>query len=279
MCARIVQCVPRRWRLAALATVERGLLSWDERRARSLDAYHASLPASERKGQQKLTQAEFVRLRAQFGGDATAMAKYLDATFHCRTMIDRQLVSVVKRLKEDFHLQNFVETGTHDGDTSLFFSAIFDRVFTCDVRDWRRRPEFYLMDNVRYATESSIAFLRRHHRLIGARSLFFLDAHWEEHWPLRDELAFVLGECLDPVVIIDDFDVGHGLYFDEYGGQRLGFGYVEDLVPAGYKFFVNSWSNRNRGILFLFPDRVEYGCPFGERHRYSDQAHGLWGPR
>lgn len=224
----------------------------------------------------RLTHADFVKLCERFRGDVAARGKYLAKTFHCRTVIDPNLIRVIKKLKADFQLINFVETGTFDGDTSLFFSLIFDRVFTCDVVDHPRRPEFYFRDNLTYETKSSPNFLRDHLNEIKSRSLFYLDAHWNAYWPLRDELAIVFSECENPVVVLDDFDVGNGLEFDTYGGKRLDFDYIADLVPPNYHFVVNSWSNRNKGLLFLFPGWVDYGCPFGERSNYDENRHGLW---
>ena len=107
-------------------------------------------------------------------------------------------------------------------------------------------------------------------------SLFYLDAHWETYWPLADELAIVFGECENPVVVLDDFDAGNGLDFDEYGGKRLDFEYVAHFVPVGYRFFVNTWSNRNKGLIFLFPGSVDYRCCFEGRSSYSEDKHGLW---
>ena len=80
-----------------------------------------------------------------------------------------------------------------------------------------------------------------------------------------------------PIIIIDDFDAGNGLYFDTYGEQILNFDYVAASIPADYKFCLNPWSNRNRGIIFIFPPTANYGCPFGDRANYNESKHGLWG--
>ena len=80
----------------------------------------------------------------------------------CRVIIDPNFVRVIKKLKADFGLRNFVETGTYDGETSVAMSLLFDKVFTCDVIDWKRRPELYFADNLVYETKSSPDFLRAH---------------------------------------------------------------------------------------------------------------------
>ena len=60
-------------------------------------------------------------------------------------------------------------------------------------------------------------------------TLFYLDAHWHEYLPLRDELEIALGQFANAVVLIDDFQVpddpGYG--FDDYGpGKTLNLEYL-----------------------------------------------------
>lgn len=230
-----------------------------------------------RRQARRLSNDEFRALRSQFGNDSQACARYCHDRFVCRVVIDPNLVVIIRKLQADFRLLNFVETGTYDGETSLAMSLLFERVFTCDVKDWKRRIDFYYARNLTYETKSSPDFLRAHLAEIRGQSLFYLDAHWGAYWPLREELDIVFGQCQNPVILIDDFDAGNGLYFDQYGDQKLGFDYIADRIPADYKFCVNPWSNRNRGMIFIFPPSANYGCPFGERDRYDEAKHGLWG--
>lgn len=229
-----------------------------------------------RRQARRVTDEEFRALQRQFGNDTRACARYCHDRFVCRVIIDPNLILVIKKLQADFRLLNFVETGTYDGETSLAMNLLFERVFTCDVKDWKRRLEFYYARNLIYETKSSPEFLRAHLPEIRTQSLFYLDAHWGAYWPLRDELAIVFGQCQNPVIFIDDFDAGNGLFFDRYKEQRLDFAYIADRIPADYKFCVNPWSTRNRGMIFIFPPSANYGCPFGERDRYDEAKHGLW---
>ena len=95
-------------------------------------------------------------------------------------------------------------------------------------------------------------------------------------WPLREELGIVTKECHNPVIIIDDFDGGQGLDFDTYQRKSLNWKYVSDLIPDKYKFFVNSSSNRNRGIIFLFPPEVSYGCDCSNFINYDTKRDSIW---
>jgi len=225
----------------------------------------------------RLTHVEFQDLCRRFGQKTLERAKYLHDHFDCRPRIDSNFIRLIKKLRDDFHLRNFVETGTYDGDTSSLMSALFDRVFTCDVKDWPRGAEFYFADNLLYETRSSTDFLRAHLPEIRTQSLFYLDAHWDTEWPLRDELKIVLGQCENPVFLIDDFDAGHGLFFDQYRGRKLDFDYLAESIPGDYKFFINPWSHRNRGMIFIFPGSANYGCRFADHDHYCEDTHGLWG--
>ncbi len=190
---------------------------------------------------------------------------------------DPELIQVVKKLKDDFGLRNFVETGTYFGETSFFFSGLFDKVFTCDVTDYPRRIEFYCRPNLTYETKTSPRFLLDHLNETRLHSFFFLDAHWFDYWPIRDELKIIFDSCADPVIIVDDFDGKQGLGYDTYAGVALDFDYIADLVPLNFKYFVNDHSKRNRGMIFIFPDKVGYGCSFRDHADYDPIMHSLWG--
>ncbi len=224
----------------------------------------------------RVRHAEFQDLRRRFARDSGKLARYVHDHIQSRTTIDPGLHRIITKLRGDFQLRNFVETGTYEGETALAMSLLFERVFTCDVKDWGRPVDFYFADNLIYETRSSPDFLRAHLAEVRTGSLFFLDAHWGPYWPLRDELEIIFGQCNNPVVIIDDFDAGNGLCFDAYGDQKLNFDYIAGSIPGDYRFCLNPWSNRNCGMIFIFPASAGYGCPFAERAHYREEEHGLW---
>ncbi|MFM2295318.1 MAG: hypothetical protein RLZZ350_1731 [Verrucomicrobiota bacterium] len=225
----------------------------------------------------RLTSEEFKALKARFGADHQAMAKYCHDAFLCRVIIDPQCTRIIKKLKADFNLTNFIETGTYVGETSTSMSLIFERVMTCDVKDWPRQIEFYSADNLTFELNSSPDFLRGHLNEIKKGSFFFLDAHWGPYWPLHEELKIIFDNCENPVISIDDFDSGNGLYYDAYAETKLNLDYIVDHVPADYKFMLNPSSNRNRGLIFIVPPSAPYGCAFKDRANYSHEKHSLWG--
>ena len=65
------------------------------------------------------------------------------------------------------------------------------------------------------------------------RIFFYLDAHWEESLPLAEELALILAEVPNSIIMIDDFavadDADYG--YDDYGpGKALTWSYLQPLV-------------------------------------------------
>ena len=70
-------------------------------------------------------------------------------------------------------------------------------------------------------------------------TLFYLDAHWENHLPLKDELQIIFEHAQQFLILIDDFCVPHdaGYGYDNYGdGKSLELAYLRPL--SQYRFAV-----------------------------------------
>lgn len=73
---------------------------------------------------------------------------------------------------------------------------------------------------------------------LGARAsrdvlLAYLDAHWRDDLPARDEVQIIFERCPRSVVVIDDFEVPDdpGYAFDDYGpGKVLNLQYLEKEI-------------------------------------------------
>lgn len=104
--------------------------------------------------------------------------------------------------------------------------------------------------------------------------LFYLDAHWEDYWPLLDELKTIKKYNLsDSKIIIHDFyvpgftkevinDEGEEIYHwgcDRYGPIQLDFDYVKESIfsinPGMLCYFPDDviFSSAGRGILYSVP--------------------------
>jgi hypothetical protein len=99
------------------------------------------------------------------------------------------------------------------------------------------RTRFQTYPQVQVELGDSRSFLRR----LAARgpapsTLFYLDAHWEDDLPFREEVEIIAGHWDRAVVIIDDFEVADdpGYYSYEHNGNRLSAGYLPD---TGWSLF------------------------------------------
>jgi hypothetical protein len=69
---------------------------------------------------------------------------------------------------------------------------------------------------------------------------FYLDAHWDNYLPLRDELHLICSFLEDFVIVVDDFEVtgDPGYTFDDYGfGKSLTEGYLRTTDAAHLNLF------------------------------------------
>jgi hypothetical protein len=129
------------------------------------------------------------------------------------------------RLKFD----NYIETGTYLGMTTHFLASIAAKrnaqVYSCELTD-----QFYNIarqtvgnfKNVHIVKENSVDFLQSlAHNVYTARNFVYLDAHWYDYLPLRDELEIVKAWS-DATVMIDDFKVPFDSAFgwDRYDERR-----------------------------------------------------------
>lgn len=122
-----------------------------------------------------------------------------------------------------------VETGAFRGSTTVFLtqnsggSPVYSceysaRYFEFAKRRLRAAPDvfFFKLDSRKFLRELKIPRQER--------TFFYLDAHWGQDLPLREELDLIMRNFDNFVIMIDDFevpnDVDYG--FDDYGpGSRL----------------------------------------------------------
>lgn len=137
-----------------------------------------------------------------------------------------------------------VETGTYKAHTTRWLAARARRVVTIELN-----PEFHRaalattrdLANVSCLVGSSDDVFASGALPIGPgdRVVFYLDAHWNEHLPLRAELAWIRANVPNAVVVIDDFkvegDPGYG--FDDYGDVtgRLTLDYIRPAIGNAFR--------------------------------------------
>jgi hypothetical protein len=72
---------------------------------------------------------------------------------------------------------------------------------------------------------------------------FYLDAHWGEDLPLREEIEIIFGNCPRAVVMVDDFKVpdDDGYRYDSYkNGESLTMDLLDPLSSLGLTFYFPS---------------------------------------
>jgi hypothetical protein len=148
-----------------------------------------------------------------------------------RREIVRDLISVL-------NFDAVVETGTFRGTTTEFLAHTTGApVHTVEsnarFHEFARR-RLAELPGVHVELGDSRSFLRRlsvDASLAECTVLFYLDAHWAEDLPLRDELAIIAPAWERAVVIVDDFAVPDdpGYTYDDYGPGRA---LVESYLPA-----------------------------------------------
>ena len=151
-----------------------------------------------------------------------------------------------EKLFAGFEFSQIVETGTFRGTTTEYFAAFGVPVTT--VESSKRffaysRRRLANLPNVEIHLGDSVAVLRKQiaqGAFEDGITIFYFDAHWEEHLPLKDELELVINNVNEHVILIDDFEVpgDPGYEFDDFGpNKRLSVDYLE-AVPTGVDFYV-----------------------------------------
>jgi hypothetical protein len=184
---------------------------------------------------------------------------------------DPQLLVDIQKYRRMFPYNTLVETGTYHGTSSAILSNFFDKVYTCEISDEYdeiREEKFKGIENIEFMKGRSSECLPTFFDKIGNSEFFlFLDAHWQNSWPLRSELDCVIDAGYKPFIFIHDFDCGHeGWQFDSYGDIVLNHDYIKDKMDLiygvdGYVFEVSQESQNDpsgdvenkRGCGFYYP--------------------------
>ncbi len=178
----------------------------------------------------------------------------------------RQLVAAIP-------FDEVAETGAFHGASTEFLAALTG----LPVYSAETNPRFFEFARRRLARwplahvelGDSRAMLRRLSQRVDIdqkTALFYLDAHWDEDLPLREEVSLVARGWERAVVVIDDFrvpdDAGYG--FDDYGpGKRLEASYLPAEDLAGWERFypaapaMTETGPRRGYVVLVCPDLVQ----------------------
>lgn len=179
---------------------------------------------------------------------------------------DEFIEETILWLKSRFGVNTIIETGTFLGYTTKWLSENFERVFTVEIN-----PKFYAFaikrlegkKNVVCKNDSSVNMLSNFLSICDEVPAIFLDAHWNEFCPLKDELRLIAESHLKPIIAIHDFRVPNQdeLGYDTYNGQPFVFEWIQKEIEniygyGNYEHHYNSnakSSGAKRGIIYIYP--------------------------
>ena len=173
----------------------------------------------------------FKRIPDQFKKYSSPELQELDAAFNHAP----ELSSFFNYLKAKYHIDTAIETGTYQGSTTALFGRLFDEVHTIEIaEDTYNATKDALKSyaNIHCHLGSSEKVLKELLPTVkGKPVLFYLDAHWLDHWPLLEELQEIAKTHKDNcIVVIDDIKVpGKKKFpFDAYGNHECSHEYVKE---------------------------------------------------
>lgn len=148
-----------------------------------------------------------------------------------------ELAPFFAMLKKEYNIDTVVETGTFRGGTTVLFSLLFDNVHTIEIQDATyqvSKENLKQFSNVYCHLGSSEKVLKTIlPNLKNQRILFYLDAHWQSHWPLLEELKEISKTHKDNcIIVIDDFKVPGrpDVPYDYYGNNECSLKYIKDQI-------------------------------------------------
>jgi predicted O-methyltransferase YrrM len=124
---------------------------------------------------------------------------------------DTFLKQKIKEIVAEYNITTIVETGIHEGRSTLELSYMVDKVIGIEflqeaVDTTKQRLSEHNRTNVDLYTGNSPEILTQIMDTLDAeRCIFFLDAHWWDYWPINDEIR-----CLSKnkgIIIVHDIIV------------------------------------------------------------------------
>ncbi len=122
---------------------------------------------------------------------------------------------IIYKLQEVYGINNFIETGTYQGNTAYWASQVFEQVFTIEYSQdiYQKVTEKYgHIKNINFLYGDTINLLKNTLSKLESPSLFWLDAHWSggltygesDECPLLAEIEIINRSDCEHFILIDD---------------------------------------------------------------------------
>lgn len=167
------------------------------------------------------------------------------------------------KLKDTWNITTAVETGSYMFGTTLWLSDNFDKVYTFEIDDELfnyGQKKISDKKNIHSYKCNSAEGLANIVNQIDGNTIFFLDAHWYDYCPLKDELEVISKLKHTPIIAIHDFKTPYGhLGYDSYKGEDFNIDFIIDelkkIYPKGFDYHYNKESvgGANRGLIYITP--------------------------
>ena len=166
------------------------------------------------------------------------------------------------KIKEKYDVKNVVETGTCLGSSTIFFTENFENVHSIEINSEYLNIAKERNPKANYYLGSSDIVLPSIISSLVGKTVFFLDAHWEKHCPLLNELDCIASMTEKPIIVIHDFFVPNSnLGYDTYYGQAFDFQWIKEKLDSiygreNYEYFYNSDEKSTevkRGLIYITP--------------------------
>ncbi len=192
----------------------------------------------------------------------------------------------IDRLIKMFNVKNIIETGTSSGATSKYFAAYYPdlNVYTSEIHE-----QTYLIAKQNFSTlilpddnyyklkitepvKNIVALLGSSDKVlkdllptISGTSLFYLDAHWNDYWPLHDELIIISKYFKnDCIIVIDDFKVPNRPFgYDCYKTEACSLEYIKPIMDKYFDKYVYYYNDKHgripwdaRGKIYIIPQEL-----------------------
>jgi hypothetical protein len=178
---------------------------------------------------------------------------------------DALLGKEIERLIKKYDVQSAVETGTYQGETARGLADMVPQVYTIEVN-----PESFEESQERLSGLSNVTgFLGDSEVIlpdlipkIKKPALYYLDAHWNGHYPLPAEVSAIAEYDPSPIIVIHDMTVPDcpGLHADpQESGDPYDLDYIQpalDRMKKPYKVYYNNDDAEGLriGIMFIVPE-------------------------
>lgn len=168
------------------------------------------------------------------------------------------------KLQKKYKLKNAVETGTCFGYTTELLAKHYREVRTVEVVEKyltiAKQNRLNKYPHVSTLLGDSSVDMPKLLEGLGDDTFIFLDAHWGNHCPLKEELTAIANAGIKPVIAIHDFVVPDypELGYDSINGQPFTYEWLKPEIVAiygkDYKYYYNSIAvGAKRGIIYIVP--------------------------